>query len=255
MTSQPVRLSVSVEGYVARLRLERPEKRNALDDATIAQLEQFFESPPDVRVAILDGAGEHFSAGLDLRELVERTPAQVIAHSSGWHDVFDKIEYGPFPVISVLRGAVIGGGLELAAATHVRVAERSAFFSLPEAQRGIFVGGGGSVRISRLIGASRMSEMMLTGRAYSALDAERLSLAHYVVDDGAGLAFARDLAEKIARNGRLANFALVHALPRIARMSASDGLFTESVVAALTQTDPEVRERIAAFLGRRAGIA
>jgi enoyl-CoA hydratase/carnithine racemase len=255
VTDQARRLSVAIEDSVAHLRIERPAKRNALDDATIEQIRCFFESPPDVRVAIIEGAGAHFSAGLDLSEQLERSAIDVVAHSHGWHKTFEAIEFGQFPVISVLRGACIGGGLELAAATHVRVAERSAFFALPEAQRAIFVGGGGSVRVSRLMGTSRMLEMMLTGRTYNAAEAERLSLVHYVVDDGAGLAFARELAGKIAANSAWANFAVLHALPRIAGMSSGDGLFTESVVAALMQTSPEARERISAFLTRKKGIA
>jgi enoyl-CoA hydratase/carnithine racemase len=204
VSTQSRRLSIAIDGPVAHLRLERPEKRNAIDDFMIDALQRFFEAAPaaDVRVAILDGAGGHFSAGLDLIEQMERSADDLVAHSRRWHRTFEAIEYGPFPVISVLRGAVIGGGLELAASTHVRIAERSAFFSLPEAQRGIFVGGGGSVRISRLIGASRMAEMMLTGRVYEAAEAERVSLAHYLVEDGAGMAFAKELAAKIAGNPR-----------------------------------------------------
>ncbi len=255
MADQQRRLSISVDGPVAHVRLERPEKRNAIDDSAIEALHALFSSPPDVRVAILDGAGSHFCAGLDLVEQMERSPDDLIAHSRRWHAAFDAIEFGQFPVISVFRGAVIGGGLELAAATHVRIAERSAFFSLPEAQRGIFVGGGGSVRISRLIGASRMAEMMLTGRVYDAASAERLSLAHYVVEDGEGHALARELAHNIASNARLSNFAIVQALPRIAGMAPADGFFTESLVAALMQSGPEARERIGAFFNRRKGTA
>jgi enoyl-CoA hydratase/carnithine racemase len=97
--------------------------------------------------------------------------------------------------------------------------------------------------------------MMLTGRVYEAAEAERVSLAHYLVEDGAGMAFAKELAAKIAGNSRLSNFAVVQALPRIAGMSAGDGFFTESVVAALMQTGPEARERITEFFNRRKGIA
>ena len=86
-----------------------------------------------------------------------------------WHRAFERIERGRLPVVAVLKGAVIGGGLELASATHLRVAEPSAFYALPEGQHGLFVGGGGSVRVPRLIGAHRMADMMLTGRV---LDAE-----------------------------------------------------------------------------------
>ena len=85
-----------------------------------------------------------------------------------WHRAFDHLQFGRVPVVAVLHGAVVGGGLELACAAHVRVAETSTFYALPEGQRGIFVGGGASVRVPRLIGAHRMADMMLTGRVYSA---------------------------------------------------------------------------------------
>ena len=101
-----------------------------------------------------------------------------------------------------MTGAVMGGGLEFGAACHVRVAEETVRFQMPEGQRGIFIGGGGSVRISRLIGADRLTEMMLTGRIYSGIEGERLGLAHYVVPEGQALAKATELAERIARNSR-----------------------------------------------------
>ena len=85
-----------------------------------------------------------------------------------WHRAFERIERGRVPVVAVLKGAVVGGGLELAAAAHIRVAEPSAFYALPEGQRGLFVGGGASVRVPRLIGAHRMADMMLTGRVLDA---------------------------------------------------------------------------------------
>jgi enoyl-CoA hydratase/carnithine racemase len=106
---------------------------------------------------MIHGVGPHFSAGLDLNELSKRDVTAGVHHSRSWHRVFEKIEFGSIPVVAVLKGAVVGGGLELAAATHVRVAERSAFYALPKGQRGIFVGGGGSVRLQRLIGVARTS--------------------------------------------------------------------------------------------------
>jgi enoyl-CoA hydratase/carnithine racemase len=87
--------------------------------------------------------------------------AESISHSRAWHRAFEQIEYGHVPVVAVMHGAVIGGGLELAAAAHIRVAERSAYYALPEGKHGIFVGGGGSVRIPRLIGTARTMDMML----------------------------------------------------------------------------------------------
>jgi enoyl-CoA hydratase/carnithine racemase len=248
---QAPRVDISVEAPLARLRLNRPEKRNALDDATVAELHRFFAAPPDVRAVVLEAAGDHFCAGLDLAEHVSRTTRDVRAHSQGWHDAFDAIQFGRVPVIAVMRGAVMGGGFELAAAAHVRVAERSAFFALPEGQRGIFLGGGGSVRITRLIGTSRVLEMMLTGRRYTAEEAERIGAVHYVVDDGAGIPLALELAEKIASNAAHSNAAILQALPRIADMSHGEGLFAETMTAALMASEDDSRTRIASFLERK----
>jgi len=251
VSHQSERVAVTLEGEVAHLRLDRAAKRNALDDATVAQLHRFFADPPEVRAAVLDGAGDHFCAGLDLAEHVSRMAPEVLAHSRGWHAAFDAIAFGRIPVVAVIRGAAIGGGFELAAAAHVRVAERSAFFGLPEGQRGLFLGGGGSVRITRLIGASRVMDMMLTGRRYAAPDAERIGAVHYVVDDGAGLAFGMELARAIASNAAHSNAAILQALPRIADMSYADGLYLEASTAAMMATADESRERIAAFLDRK----
>ena len=139
-----------------------------------------------MKAVVITGRGKHFSAGLDLSTVQEHSVNEAIVHSRSWHKAFESIEFGTVPVVSVLHGAVVGGGLELAAATHVRVAERSAYYALPEGQRGIFVGGGGSVRLPRLIGVSRMMEMMLTGRTYGAEEGMGLGFSHYVVEEGPG---------------------------------------------------------------------
>ena len=100
------------------------------------------------------------------------------------------MQYGPVPVVAALHGAVVGGGLELAAACHIRVADDTTFYALPEGSRGIFVGGGGAVRIPRLIGAARMTDMMLTGRVYNAQEGERVGFAQYLVPEGQAFAKA-----------------------------------------------------------------
>ncbi|MBD5634028.1 MAG: crotonase/enoyl-CoA hydratase family protein [Candidatus Eremiobacteraeota bacterium] len=251
MSEQAARVHITIEDPIARVRLDRPAKRNALDDATVAELHRFFANPPDVRAVILEGAGDHFCAGLDLAEHVSRTSRDVSAHSKGWHDAFDAVQFGKLPTIAVMRGAVVGGGFELAASAHVRIAEQSAFFALPEGQRGIFLGGGGSVRITRLIGTSRVLEMMLTGRRYSGAEAERIGAVHYVVDDGAGDAFGMQLAQRIAENAVHSNTAIMQALPRIADMSHEEGLFAETMTAALMASEDESRTRINSFLERK----
>ena len=178
--------------------------------------------------------------------------AAAVDHSRAWHRCFEKIEFGPVPVVAVLKGAVIGGGLELAAAAHIRVSEPSAYYALPEGQRGIFVGGGGSVRLPRLIGVARMADMMLTGRVYRAEEGAQIGLAQYLVGEGEGFAKALALAETIAGNAPLTNFAVIQALPRIADSDPRVGYLMESLMAAAAQSDGEAKARVRAFLDKRA---
>ena len=252
-TRLPTSLFAEREGPVAILKLNRPQKRNALDDDTIVGIEQFFTSlPSSVHAVLLAGEGEHFSAGLDLSELEDRDIAQGIAHSSLWHRAFEKIQFGKVPVVAALHGAVIGGGLELAAAAHVRVAERSAYYALPEGSRGIYVGGGGSVRLPRLIGVARMMDMMLTGRTYSAEEGQAMGLTTYLVETGKGFAKGLELAKRIAANAPLTNFAVIHALPRIAEMDPASGYTVEALMSAIAQADPDAKARLKDFLQKRA---
>ncbi len=238
---------------IAIIRLARGAKRNALSDTLMADLARTIDSLPDtVRAAVLDGEGEHFCAGLDLSELKERDAGQGLHHSRSWHGILERVQYGPVPFIAALHGAVVGGGLELASACHIRVADESTFYALPEGSRGIFVGGGGSVRIPKLIGVARMTDMMLTGRVYNAADGERIGLAQYLVPKGQAFDKAFELAVRIAENAPLTNYALMHALPRIAEQSADHGFLTESLMAAIAQSAPEAKQRVNAFLQGKA---
>ena len=126
-------LDIQVHGAIAEIALNRAAKRNALNDPLVRAIRDCFQDLPDgVKVAIIHGIGEHFCAGLDLSELRERDTTESLHHSRMWHAAFEQIAFGRVPVIAVLHGAVIGGGLELASAAHIRVAEPSAFYGLPE---------------------------------------------------------------------------------------------------------------------------
>jgi (methylthio)acryloyl-CoA hydratase len=240
------------QGTVGVVLLNRPAKRNALSDAMVAELEALFVAlPKDVRALVLHGAGEHFCAGLDLSELTDRSAAQGVAHSRMWHRIFDRIQFGDVPVVAVLHGAVVGGGLELACVAHVRVAESNAFYALPEGQRGIFVGGGASVRVPRLIGTARMADMMFTGRVYTAEEGQATGISTYLVPPGKGLAKGIELARLIAGNAPGTNFALMHALPRIAELGQDAGLLMESLAAGIAQSEPEAKKRMKDFLEKR----
>jgi (methylthio)acryloyl-CoA hydratase len=233
-------LSITLSGPVLHLRLNRPHKRNAISDSLITQIHTAFVNlPDDVKAVVLSGEGAHFCAGLDLAELVERDVGEGVLHSRMWHAAFDAVQFGKVPVVAALHGAVVGGA--------------STYFGLPEGQRGLFVGGGGSVRVPRLIGVARMGDMMLTGRVYDCDAGVAIGLAQYAVADGAGLEQAVALARKIAGNAPMSNFAVMHALPRIADQAQSEGQFTESLMAAVAESTPDAKERLRAFLDGRAG--
>lgn len=251
MMNDPV-LLVEQQGAISHLTLNRPDKRNALNDELIAALDGFFSAvPDDVRAVVVSGAGGHFSSGLDLSQHVARQPLEVMAHSRNWHRVMAGIANSPVPVVAAMSGAVMGGGLEFAAACHVRVAEESVRFQMPEGLRGIFVGGGGSVRISRLIGPDRLTEMMLTGRTYSGAEGERLGLAHHVVAEGGALDKAFELAGRIAKNSPTINGFIIQAIAQIGAMPPEAGFYAESLTAALSQTGPDAEEGLRAFLEKR----
>lgn len=244
----------ALNGNIAVLTLTRPDKRNALNDAVIAELSTAVErASADAKVGIICADGSHFCAGLDLAEQSGKDLMQGIAGSRAWHAAFSRIQRGAIPFVAALKGGVIGGGFELAAAAHIRVAEPDTFFAMPEGQRGIFVGGSGSVNITRLIGVARMTDMMLTGRTLDARQAERYGAVNYLAEAGASFAKAMELAQAIAANAPLSNYATINALQRIHDSGYDEGLFFESMIATLTQMTPDAIEGMRAFVEKRAG--
>ena len=246
-------VTVAREGRIAILTLDREEKRNAVCDGLIRDIRGFVDrlDPEETGAIVMRGAGNHFCAGLDLAEHKDRPPFESVLHSRFWHETLDLLEFGPVPVVAAMQGGVIGGGLEIATACHVRVSEPSTFYQLPEGRRGIYVGGGASVRVQRIIGADRMREMMLTGRRYDAEEGLRLGLGHYIEAAGATFDKALALADDIAGNAKISNYMMINALPRIADMDRMSGSFTENVASALSQTSEEARRGIEAFLNKQ----
>lgn len=246
-------LEIEQDGNIAVLTMNRPDKRNAMNETLLCALEDYFYKPPqDVRVVILTGTAGHFCSGLDLSEHVSRSAEENLHHSRRWHRLMDQIQSGGVVVVSAMFGAVIGGGLEIATSTHVRIAEKSTVFQLPEGRRGIFVGGGATYRVGRILGADRMVEMMLTGRKYDSATGVALGLAHYECEDGAALALAHELAGKIARNAPMSNYLIVNSIPHAENMSSADALYAESLAAALSQTTEDATEGLQAYLEKRA---
>jgi (methylthio)acryloyl-CoA hydratase len=247
-------ITYECDGAVAIIGLNRPDKRNAINDDLVMQLrDAVVRAGDEADAGVIFGHGVNFSAGLDLAQLLKRMEAPPPRKKSdhAWHTVFDIIARGPIPFVAALHGAVVGGGLELAAATHIRVADRTAFFGLPEGQRGIFVGGGGSVRVQRIVGYSVMADLMLTGRILSVDEAERLNIVRYVVEEGRALAKAKELAARIAQNTPLTNWQITNLLPRVNDLSHDDGLFLEYINTSI-QRPEESLQRLRDFVEKRA---
>ncbi|MGB5836347.1 MAG: crotonase/enoyl-CoA hydratase family protein [Albidovulum sp.] len=239
---------------IATVSLNRPSKRNALDAETVEELVMLFSALPrsGVRAVVLRAEGDHFCAGLDLVEHFkeDRTAADFMHVCLRWHEAFNKMEYSGVPIIAALKGAVVGGGLELASAAHIRVADSSTYFALPEGQRGLFTGGGATIRVADLVGKARMIDMMLTGRIYQADEALSVGLCQYLVDDSEAKAYA--LARAAAQNPPLSNFAICSAISHMQNMSAFDAAYAEAVVAGVVNTQPDARARLEAFANKTA---
>ncbi len=247
-------IALDVSNGIATVRLNRAEKRNALDASTIEQFVRLFSELPrsGVRAVVLCAAGDHFSAGLDLVEhhRQERSAADFMHVCLRWHEAFNKIEYSGIPVIAALKGAVVGGGLELASSAHIRIADHTAYFALPEGQRGLFTGGGATIRVADLVGKARMIDMMLTGRIYKGQEAVDVGLCQYLVEDSEKHAF--EIARAAAQNPPLSNFAICSAISHMQNMSAFDASYAEAVVAGIVNTQPASRERLEAFANKTA---
>jgi (methylthio)acryloyl-CoA hydratase len=249
-------VKLTVDDDIATVRLDRAAKRNALNAAAIEELVTVFSVLPrsGVKAVVLCATGDHFSAGLDLLEhhAADRDAVAFMHLCLRWHEAFNKIEYSGVPVIAALKGAVVGGGLELASAAHLRVADATAYYALPEGQRGLFTGGGATIRVAGLVGKTRMIDMMLTGRIYKGQEAVDVGLTQYLAEDCEAKAF--EIARRAAQNPALSNFAICSAISHVQNMSAFDASYLEAVVAGMVNTSAESSERLAAFANKTAPL-
>jgi len=247
-------VTYELEGDIALIGLNRPDKRNAMSpDLQKKLLEYVLRAGEEAKCGVLYGHGENFCAGLDLSWAAKQWSDDRTARNpyQSRVDPREAIARGHIPFVVALHGATLGGGLETACAAHVRVADETTFFGLPEGTRGIYIGGGGSVRIARVLGFSRMQDMMLTGRVLNPADGERFGLIHYLVPKGQALAKAKELAARICKNAPLSNFAITNSLPRLQDMGYDDGLYFERIVGEYTRS-PESIERLRQFLDKTA---
>jgi enoyl-CoA hydratase/carnithine racemase len=253
--SEPL-ITYQLDGSIALIGLNRPDKRNAINDPLIDELRAaVLRAHEEADVAILFGHGSNFCAGLDLAEALARATGDIKPprkrRRHNWHEVFDLIARGPIPFVAALHGAVVGGGLELAMSAHLRVCDETALFGLPEGQRGIFVGGGGTVRIQRVVGTTVMTDMMLTGRLLSHTEGLQEHIVRYVAPTGEALAKARELAARISKNSVETNWMIINVLPRIHDLSHDDGLFVEQLNSARARP-PEAEQRLREFVDGKA---
>lgn len=249
-------MRADADGDVLVVTLDRADKRNALSAAFIEEICDLFEwvrRSAEVRAVVMRAEGSVFCAGLDLIEhhLEDRSATDFMYICRRWHAAFDAIQHCGKPVVGALNGAVVGGGLELASSFHIRVADPTTYFALPEGQRGIFTGGGATVRVARLVGEARMIDMMLTGRIYSSGEAVAVGLCQYLTD-GPSFDKALEIARKAAQNPPLSNFAITSGIAHIGNMASADAYYAEAFIAGITNTQPASKDRLAAFMNKTA---
>jgi enoyl-CoA hydratase len=248
-------LTLEVADRVASLTVNRPDKLNALNDATIAELGHAID---EIRVddaiggVILTGAGRAFVAGADISELSSQTPVLAKARARAGQDVFRRFETCPKPVIAAVNGFALGGGCELAMACHIRIASEAAKFGQPESKLGILPGYGGSQRLSRLVGKGRAMQLLMTGEMIDATEAHRIGIVNKVVPAAQLISEAHDMMTTILANGPLAVALCIEAIDRGLEMSLEEGLILEANHFGLLAATDDMREGMRAFLEKRA---
>ena len=241
----------------AVVRLNRPEKLNALSDELLSELsESFSELAKDenLRAVILTGNGSAFSSGTDLGQLADANEpnAKSVAHHG--KAVCDQIDKFSVPVIAAVNGIAAGGGCELVLACHLRIATREAQFSLPEIKLGVIAAYGGTQRLANEIGRARALEMMLTGRALSADEALRFGLINEVAESEQLMTRAELLATEIAQLAPLAVRACIHAVTKGLELPMTEALELETELFAKLFASRDMREGTRAFLEKRKAV-
>lgn len=247
-------LTVSVAERIATVTVNRPEKLNALNDATISELGVVIDdvrTRRDVAGLILTGAGRAFVAGADIAELASQTSATARARAARGQGIFRRIETSPKPVIAAVNGFALGGGCELAMACHVRVASDTAKFGQPEVKLGLLPGYGGTQRLPRLVGRGRALRLLLTGETVDAAEALRIGLVDCVVPAAELPAAARAMMLQMLANGPLALTACVDAVDRGLDLALDDGLALEAEHFGALAGTADMVEGTRAFLDKR----
>ncbi|MFL5582459.1 MAG: enoyl-CoA hydratase/isomerase family protein [Gemmatimonadaceae bacterium] len=248
-------LTLDVADRIATLTVNRPDKLNALNDATIRELGAAIDElrgREDVGGIILTGAGRAFVAGADISELAGQTPVEAKARAQRGQEVFRRFETSPKPTVAAVNGFALGGGCELAMSCHVRLASEHAKFGQPEVKLGIGPGYGGSQRLPRLVGRGRALQLLLTGEMIDAQEAYRIGLANRVVPAAELLPAARAMVGAMIANGPLALAVCIEAVNFGLDAPLPDGLNLEANHFGLLSATADMQEGTRAFLEKRA---
>ena len=247
-------LTFAVADRIATITVNRPDKLNALNDATIAELGKAIEevrSRGEIAGAIVTGAGRAFVAGADIAELSSQTPGIAKARAQGGQAVFRRYETSPKPVIAAVNGFALGGGCELALACHIRIASDKAKFGLPEVKLGTCPGFGGTQRLARLVGKGRAIQLITTAEMIDAAEAYRIGIANKVVPAEELMNAATEMMRTILANGPLAVSVAMEAVDRGLEMSLDEGMVLEANHFALLASTEDMQEGMKAFLEKR----
>jgi enoyl-CoA hydratase len=248
-------LSIIVEDGVALLTVQRPDKLNALNAATVRELGRAvteLREDTATRGVIVTGAGDKaFVAGADIGELATMTPIGGVATSREGQVILRALERMPKPVVAAVNGFALGGGLELALACHLRVASTRARFGLPEVKLGIIPGYGGTVRLPRIVGRGRALELILTGEMIDAQEAHRIGLVNRIAEPAELLTVTQRLVRTIIANGPLAVALALESVAHAEATSSEDALLYESNLFGLLAATEDMREGMRAFLEKR----
>jgi enoyl-CoA hydratase len=254
MSYSNIRFESSADGVVL-LTVNRPEKLNALNNATMAELDHAFravEHDPAHRGLILTGAGDKaFVAGADINELIAATPLEGKSRCLRDQAIMRRLEKMPKPSIAAINGYALGGGLELAMCCTLRVAASTTKLGLPEIKIGVFPANGGTQRLPKLVGRGRALEMMLTGRSIDAAEAYRIGLVNRVVEPADLLTRCRELLGEILENAPVAAACILECVDAGERCGIEEGLRLEAACYAAVSSSDDRREGTSAFLEKR----
>jgi len=248
-------LTLEVADRIATITVNRPDKLNALNDATIAELGRAIDDAnarEDVAAVLLTGAGRSFIAGADISELESQSPLEAQRRARVGQAIFRRFETSPKPTVAAINGFALGGGCELAMACHVRIASEKAKLGQPEVKLGIVPGYGGTQRLPRLVGRGAALRLLLTGDMIDAAEAHRLGLVDLVVAPDALIDTARTMLAAMAANAPLALAGCIEAVNRGQDVPLEEGCTIESDFFGLLSATADMREGMRAFLEKRA---